>query len=212
MEHLRLGARFWVLRQRSAGQGRCRRSLHSLSGLARRRTSVSEQLLDLATDIVERARRAGADQAEAAVAGVHAVDTRVENGRVHTAQTTDETLFGLRVFSRGSLGFATANSIDRTTIDECVGEALAQAKAMPSDPLNGLPPADKPVAVDGLFDPSAAAMTVGDTTALARRMLERVRKRDARVRVDSGGVSSVHSRVAVASSEGVGACEETTTV
>ncbi len=173
---------------------------------------MSDRLLDVASELLEGALRSGADQAEVAIAEVHSADTRIENGRVHTAQTTDETAFGLRLFAGGSLGFATANSTDPRTVADCIAEALAQTRATPSDPCNGLPPAEPITPVADLFDPTAAAMTVGDTTTLARRMLERVRRRDGRIRVDSGAVSATRSGVALASSEGVRAFEETTTV
>ena len=63
---------------------------------------MSDRLLDVASELLEGALRSGADQAEVAIAEVHSADTRIENGRVHTAQTTDETAFGLRLFAGGS--------------------------------------------------------------------------------------------------------------
>jgi len=164
----------------------------------------------LCRKLVERAADAGASEAEA-IAGYHkTVETRLENNDVHTVQTTDETVFGLRVFVNGSLGFITSNRIDESSLDECVREAVAQAAAMPADPFNELPEATAAPVVDGLFDAATAAITVAETTELAADLVDRIRKRDARIRIDSGGVSTTTWSAALASTKGVLASESGT--
>jgi PmbA protein len=167
----------------------------------------AKALADLCQQLIERAAKAGADQAEAIAGSQRNVDTRLENNDVHTVQTTDETVFGLRVFVGGSLGFVTSNRSDPDTLDECVSEALAQAAAMPADPLNDLPPGGTLESIDGLYDEATAAITVAETTELAAELVERVRARDERIRIDSGGVSATTWIGALASSKGVLAVE-----
>ena len=65
-----------------------------------------EELERLCAELLERASDAGADQAEAVAGYRHDVETRMENDDVHAAQSTEETVLGLRVFVDGSLGFA----------------------------------------------------------------------------------------------------------
>jgi predicted Zn-dependent protease len=82
---------------------------------------VEEQaLLGLADNLLDRARKAGAGQAEAAVSYYRSVETNIENSRIHTVQAAEETVFGLRVLVGDSLGFVTANGTDHSTIESCV--------------------------------------------------------------------------------------------
>jgi PmbA protein len=96
----------------------------------------TEPLIALCQDLVERARKAGADDAEAVASHHRSVDTNLENSDIHTVQTTEETTFGLRVLTDRRLGFVTSNRTSQTALDACVAEALAQAKATPADPFN----------------------------------------------------------------------------
>jgi PmbA protein len=163
----------------------------------------TKPLLSLCGDLVDRARKAGAGEAEA-VAGRHrSVDTNLENGDVHTVQTTEETTYGLRVLVDGRLGFVTSNRTAPEALDACVAEAIAQAKATPPDPFNDLPAAEPVETVEGLFDPAVEQLDAGDTTRLAAELLEKVRTSDSRIRIDSGSVSAGTSAGALASSRGV---------
>lgn len=173
-------------------------------------TMQPEALSELCHRLVDCAVAAGADQAEAIAGHQRSVDTRLENNDVHTVQTTDETMFGLRLFVGGSLGFITSNRTDPETIAECVSEALAQAAAMPADPNNDLPESQVLPTIDGLFDEATTAITVAETTAFAAELVDRVRARDERIRIDSGGVSATTWIGALASSKGVSAVERGT--
>ncbi len=160
------------------------------------------RLLDLCNDGLTRARRAGADEAEAVAGWRRGVDTRIENGDIHTVETSEETVIGLRVMISGSVGFTTANGLESSTLDACVEEAVGQARITPPDANTGLPPACETTAIERLHDPRIAAIDVTSTTAMATRMIERIRERDARVRIDSGGVSAGESTVALATTTG----------
>jgi PmbA protein len=169
-----------------------------------------ENLDALCNGLLTRAADAGADQAEALATYQHNVETRMENDDIHTVQSTDETMLGLRVFVGGSLGFATTNRFDVESLKACVGEAVAQAGVLPPDPNNGLPPDEPVTPVEGLWHEATASSTVSDTTELAAAMLARVREADTRVRVDSGGVSATTWAGTIASSTGLRASERGT--
>lgn len=173
-------------------------------------STQSETITDLCQRLVDAAIASGADQAEAIAGYQHTVETRLENSDVHTVQTTDETMFGLRVFAGGSLGFITSNRTDPNTIKDCVAEAIGQAAAIPADPLNDLPDHQELVSIDGLFDDATAAVTVDQTTEYAAQLVEQVRSRDERIRIDSGGVSATTWIGALASSKGMQAVESGT--
>ena len=100
-------------------------------------STQSRTLADLCQQLIDGALSAGADQAEAIAGYQHNVETRLENNDVHTVQTTDETMFGLRVFAGGSLGFI-ATKTDRW--DEALDWYLKGLRLDPGSPdiLSGL--------------------------------------------------------------------------
>lgn len=165
------------------------------------------QLLDLCHTLLDLARRAGADQAEVAAAWQRGAETHIENSAVHTVQSGEETTYGLRVLVGGSQGFVTANDLEPALLAERAAEAVAQARVNPSDPLFGFPQPLAITPVQGIFDPTADGLGSIEVTSLAATLLERVRELDARVRVDSGSVSSAVAVRAIASTTGVSASE-----
>ena len=170
------------------------------------------QVLDLCHRLLELARKAGADQAEAAASWRRDAETHVENGAVHTVQSGEETTWGLRVLVGNQQGFVTANDLEDGLLAERAAEAVAQARANPADPFVGLP-APLPVeAVAGLHDPAIEAVGSAETTALAARMVERVRAMDPRVRIDNGSVSAVVGTHALASTAGIQVSERSSLV
>ena len=167
---------------------------------------------ELCDKLVDLAKAEGADEAEAAATSYRTVETSLENNNIHAAQTTSETVFGLRVFKNNSLGFVTANRTDDETLKECVREALAQARVSPPDPHNTLPAPEDLGEVKGLYNANIADMTVADTTELAGLMLDRVLSKDERVRIDSGSTSATVAGGALCSTTGLRASEVSTSV
>src|SRR3990172_4435320 len=98
-----MGSRIGLLRERTTRQGRRGWSLYPLSGPARGSAVVrGDGLLELCGELLDAARAAGADHAEAIVTAERSADTHIENGEIHTAQTAEETTFGLRVLANGT--------------------------------------------------------------------------------------------------------------
>ncbi len=170
------------------------------------------EVLAICQGLIERARSRGADEAEAVVSRTRGAETSVENGDVHTVQSSQETVFGLRVIAAGSLGFVTANDTSDQALDRATDEALEQARIVPADEWNGLPEANDVGVVEGLFDPAVAGLGVDETSRMAMAMLEKVRSIDERVRIDSGSVGVEVDVSAIASSRGIQLAESSTTV
>ena len=158
-------------------------------------------LLEAAQRGVERALSMGADQSE--VVCDYDRETRVDLQKddILNASTSEEATFGVRVFKDGSMGFATVN--DSGKIEQACTEALALASASPPDELNGLDDARSVEPVNQGHDPAIAAMEIGPLVKLGSDMLERIKKRDARVVTDSGQVYAVVSERAIATSTGI---------
>lgn len=167
-------------------------------------------LLDLCHALIGLARKAGADQAEATASWERSVETHVENDAVHSVQSREETIYGLRVLVGGSQGFVTANDSEPEMLAERVAEAIAQARVTPADAWTGLPDPEAVAGVPGLYDADVTEIDADETARLAETMLARIREGDARMRVDSGSVSATASMTALASTTGVAVSEAAT--
>ncbi len=164
--------------------------------------ALEDRLAEISERILAAAAKAGADEAEVMVVASDSIETTIENSQLHSNQANEETVVGLRVYSGGALGFATANDDGCGGLDELVGEAMAQAAVMPADEYNTLPLPQPVTPVTGLCDDRLVAWGLDDCTRAASVFLQRVRSADGRVRVDSGSVSRSSSLVSLCSSTG----------
>jgi PmbA protein len=160
-----------------------------------------EELLAVARAAVEQALALGADEAEVMVASGRELRVDIQKDDILNASSCEETVYGIRVLTNGSLGFATVN--DETRLAAACEEALALARTSKPDPLNGFrKPAPMP-SFSRRLDPGICELTIGTLVDLSADILERVKKRDPRVVTDSGHVFATQSSCALASSSGL---------
>ena len=169
---------------------------------------TEDQLLALCGEGIDLATSRGADEAEVMAAFGEGSGVEFEKNDLHLASSDDETSFGVRVILGSSVGFATSN--DPETLSATVDDAIAIAKSSLPDPHNQLPAPAEISSVEDLCDEAVAGMGVGEVTRLGAELLERIRERDTRASIDSGGVWASRSRVAIRSSLGTCASEEST--
>jgi len=164
-----------------------------------------EELLAACERAVGRAQALGAEQVEVFAESGLSTEVELQKDDIHTASTSDETSFGVRVLRGGSQGFATVNGIGN--LEAACSEALAIAAVAPADEFNQLPDPRAVERFERVPDAALRELRVDSLVDLAGSMLAEVRARDPRVRIDTGGVAaSVHSR-ALASSTGIALCE-----
>lgn len=160
-----------------------------------------ENLLDLCEQGVYKALAAGADQAEVFANSGRETEVTFEKNDLNLARSSSETLFGIRVFCDGRLGFATSNRPEE--LAETAAEAVAMAKASPADPLNGLPEPQPLPQVPFALDPGLLELDAAELTQLGSQLLEWVRSKDPRITIDSGSLSVEEETLAIASSTGI---------
>jgi PmbA protein len=168
--------------------------------------SQADTLIEIAARAVAFARDRGADQAEVFVGHRRETTVELQKDDLHSASTAEEGTFGIRVFKGGAIGFATVNSPNH--LEHACEEALAVAAIAPPDQGNGLP---EPVPVEPLEagpDPELLDLQIGPVVDLAASLLERVKARDPRVVVDSGGVSVTVATRAIVTSTGIQLAED----
>lgn len=171
-------------------------------------TTKTDELIGVAQEALDAAMAAGADECEVFASEGRQARVDLRNGDIEGAATSAETTWGIRVVRGGALGFATVN---RPGEAAAVGEeAVRLARISPPDPLNGLRPAPTTpyASLDGLVDPAVAALEVDELVDLAASLVQRIKDRDGRVRLDSGEVFARVGSQAILTSHGLRAHEE----
>ncbi len=88
-----------------------------------------EATKDLAEAAVSKARSAGASYAEARVQSTWERQFVLKNGESQPSYFSEGFGIGIRVISRGALGFAATNDMKRTSVIELAGKAVRLARA-----------------------------------------------------------------------------------
>jgi PmbA protein len=163
-----------------------------------------EQARAAAQSLVERARSAGADAADALYAGSESQSVQVRLGEVEHVDRAEGEEIGLRVFAgRRSASVASSDFSDEA-LSELVERAVAMARQAPEDPYAGLAPSE--LLHKGPFPDIAGEDDRQPTPdALLQRALEAERAALAvpKVTNSSGGAaSSSASTIALATSDG----------
>jgi PmbA protein len=103
----------------------------------------AQNAIDLLNDLVTKAKKAGADAADAvAVVGTSLSHTR-RLGKTEKLERSESQDLGLRVLIGKQQAIVSSSDRAPTTLDELVERAVAMAKAIPEDPFCGLADPDQ---------------------------------------------------------------------
>src|SRR5919202_478874 len=100
-------------------------------------------LARLMQDLVEAARRAGADAADAVAVIDTSLSAQVRLGRLEETQRSEETELGLRVFVGRRQAVASTSDPRPEGFSALAERAVAMARVAPEDPYAGLAPAER---------------------------------------------------------------------
>ena len=181
-----------------------RRVLHSLS------TLPTTSLLTLASDIVARALRAGADDAEVTIHEGDEFSTTVRMGQVETLKESGSRGMGLRVLVAGNNGYrvASTSTSDFTPegIAHLVNGAIALARVTSEDPFAGLADASEFGQLEGdlaLYHEDVYSLPGAERIDYARRAEAAALGADTRItNSDGGSFDAATGRKAFANSRG----------
>jgi len=96
------------------------------------------ELRDVAQDLVARARRAGADAADAVVGESDGLEVGIRLGEVEKLKRSRERRAGLRVFVNGATAIASSGDLAAGGLDALVADAIALARVTAPDSHGGL--------------------------------------------------------------------------
>ena len=99
---------------------------------------MTEKLLDIAADLVARARKLGATDADAMAVEQSNVSVSIREGAVEDLERSEATGVGLRVFAGKSSAIISGSVLTSASLQKLAERALAMAKAAPPDAFCGL--------------------------------------------------------------------------
>jgi PmbA protein len=159
---------------------------------------------DLAMDLLDRARRCGATEADVLVADGETLSIQVRLGAVDRLTKAREKRLGLRVFFGKRSASSSTSDFSRESLDRFVRDTCELAQAVVEDALSGLPAADlmaKDVPDLDLYDPTQLPIDV--QIELARRAEAAAFAADTRVTNSEGAeFESSSGRIVLANSHG----------
>jgi PmbA protein len=170
---------------------------------------ATARALDLAAALLDAARSAGADEAEAIVAASDDALTRFAGNRIHQNMTASDVELQVRAVAGSHVGVASTNATDTAGIAACAAAAMDAARRSPADP--GFPGLPAPRAVAAANRECASTLAF-DATARADAAAELIRPASSEGGAAAGGVACQHTLIAVANSLGVSAAMPRTAV
>lgn len=100
-------------------------------------------LSDIAADLVERAKRLGAEAAEASVVQSRSTEVAVRDSHLEAVEGSESRDAGLRVFFGKRQAGVSFSDLSDDGMAQAVERAIAMAKAAPEDPWSGLVEPDR---------------------------------------------------------------------
>ncbi len=157
----------------------------------------------LAGELVAKARRKGADQAEVYIETSRNLSVEVRNGEIETVQEAAGFGAGFRVFVGGRMAFSSSNDLQEAALEKALDQAIAFARITTPDPSNVLPETKDITPVEGLYDPEVAATPLETKIELAKKV-EALAMKDPRITVSDGaGYGEGEGEVFLANSHGL---------
>jgi PmbA protein len=120
---------------------------------------------DRASALIDRARRAGADAADAVFSADASESVSVRLGKLEDVERSESEHISLRVFAGNRSASIGSSDMSDTALDELAQRAVAMARLAPEDPFAGLAPAEllckgpfPELDLEDPLDPSPAAL------------------------------------------------------
>ncbi len=160
---------------------------------------------ELAADVVARARKAGAEQADVLLETSTEFDVTIRKGDIETLTQAGRKGLGLRVFVGGRQGFASTSDFEPEALKKLVQTTVALAAYADSRSENGLPTATDLGARPEmkLYDPGIEALPAEQKIALAKTCEAAAFAADPRITNTEGtGFGSSTSLTVLANSHG----------
>jgi PmbA protein len=99
---------------------------------------TSDDMLNLLSDVISRAHRAGAEAADAVMVEAVSLSQSQRLGKLETLERSEGRDLGLRVLIGQRQACVSCSDLKRDALDEAIERAVAMARTVPEDPYCGL--------------------------------------------------------------------------
>jgi PmbA protein len=156
-------------------------------------------------EVVRKAIKAGADEAEAGIEHGREFEVSVRKGEVETLKKNVSTGLGLRLFINKQLGFSYTSDLTPDSLDETIKKTVELAGITEAKPWQGLPDfGPRPLPDLDLYDPEIALVPDEKKISIAKEVERIAMAKDKRI-TNTGGsrFSSLESEVGLFNSKGI---------
>jgi PmbA protein len=169
-------------------------------------TALTTDLQQLATDIVTKARKAGATDAEVVIREGDEFSTSVRLGEVEILKESGSRGVGLRVFLGQRIASTSSSDFSPEGIEHLISGALSLARVTSEDPFAGLADASEFGKLDhdlNLYHEDVYSLPTADRIDYARRCEAAAMSADTRIQnSDGGSFDAATGRKVLANSRG----------
>ena len=170
---------------------------------------MNEDTLSLASDIVDKARRLGASEADAYVVSSTESSVQVRKGDVERVIDAGSHAVGIRVIKEKRTAICSTADLTPRAVDEMVRDAVELASISEPDEYAGLPDRDALASASQpnlqLYDERIETLTTDEMKDFARRCEQAAFDYDKRItNLDGAEMGVMRSQVALANSLGFG--------
>jgi len=159
----------------------------------------------LGEDIIAKAKKWGADEAEAVLENVKSFNVDVRKGEIESLQKSVSQGLGLRVFINKQFGFGYTSDLSPSSVDETIKKTIELARLTESKPWQGLPDfGPQPLSNLDLYDPELAKVPDEKKIATAREVEKIALSLDKRITNSYGaGFSNGEREAGLFNSKGI---------
>ncbi len=160
---------------------------------------------ELAIQLVDRAKRAGADEADVFLSVGRDFEVTIRNGSIEVLKQAVSKGVGIRVFADHRMGFSHTTDFSPEALEHLVNETVGMAKYATHDEFHGLPESYGAATNGGLelYDSSLDSVTTEMKIAMAKEMEQAALSFDRRVKlVEGASFSDGDNQVFIANSKG----------
>src|SRR5579872_4890564 len=150
---------------------------------------MEQQLEQIATELVNRAMRAGATAADVTVHEVDEFSTALRLGQIEKLKEAASKALGLRAFKGIRSASSFSSDFSPSSLERLVERTLAMASVTSEDPASGLPEAALLGRHDGdlqLYSEDVAALSTEERIEYARRAEQAALNFDPRIKNSEG--------------------------
>lgn len=143
---------------------------------------MTSNYLDVAQQLVEKAKKIGAEQAEVYINSSKELDIEVNNQQVETMKVAEDRGVCIRIIKDGRLGFAYSSDTNMERLTEMVRQAVANGEKTTPDEFNQIPKNQGVLPELKLEDDTIVNTPVEEKIALAMEIEKAARGFDKRVK------------------------------